>query len=112
MRLPRLTHAVLLETPERVTDGAGGFVQSWRVLGTLWAEINPRGGRETAQEGMRVSRVSHLVVVRGAPIGAPDRPKPEQRFRMGARVFVIRAVKERDPDGRYLICHVDEEAAV
>ncbi|MEM1004270.1 MAG: head-tail adaptor protein, partial [Pseudomonadota bacterium] len=43
--------------------------------------------------------------------GSSMRPAPDQRFREGARQFVIRAVAERDPRGQYLTCFADEEVA-
>ena len=111
MSVPNLSHALILEAPERVSDGAGGFVEGWIALGTLWAEITARTGRETAGKGAPISRVAYKIVVRGAPFGAPSRPKPEQRFREGARLFRILAVAERDPEGRYLTCFAEEEVA-
>jgi hypothetical protein len=39
------------------------------------------------------------------------RPRPEQRFREGSRVYLIRAVAELAHEGRYLVCFADEEAA-
>lgn len=112
MSVPRLNRALVLEAPERVSDGAGGYVEGWVVLGTLWAEISARSGRETAHGGAPVSRASYRITVRGAPYGAPDRPKPQQRFRDGARVFTIEAVTERDGAGRYLTCFAEEEVVV
>ena len=44
----------------------------------------------------------YRIVVRGAPVGAPSRPRPEQRLREGGRVFYILTVAEHDADGRYL----------
>lgn len=112
MTVPVLSRALVLEEPDRVGDGAGGFSEGWITLGTLWAEITARTGRETALSGAPVSRVSYKIVVRGAPYGAPDRPKPQQRFRDGARIYTIQAVAERDPEGRYLTCFADEEVVV
>ncbi|MGJ8628344.1 MAG: head-tail adaptor protein [Sulfitobacter sp.] len=112
MTVPVLSRALVLEEPGRVGDGAGGFSEGWITLGTLWAEITARTGRETALSGAPVSRVSYKIVVRGAPYGAPDRPKPQQRFRDGARIYTIQAVAERDPEGRYLTCFADEEVVV
>lgn len=112
MSVPVLNRALVLEEPMRVSDGAGGFSEGWTTLGTLWAEVTARTGREAAQGGAAVSRVSYKIVVRGAPFGAPDRPLPEQRFREGTRVFSIQAVAERDPEGRYLTCFADEEVVV
>ncbi|MDG1168716.1 MAG: head-tail adaptor protein [Sulfitobacter sp.] len=112
MNLPRLNQALILEAPERVSDGAGGYTQGWIVVGSVWAEITARTGREAASGGVPVSRVSYKIVVRGAPFGTPERPQPEQRFRQGARVFTIHAVAERDPEGRYLTCFAQEEMVV
>lgn len=112
MKLPVLGHALVLEAPERMSDGAGGFVEGWVALGTVWAQIEARAGRETASSNTAVSRMSHKITVRGAPFGTPQRPKPQQRLRDGARVFAIQAVAEADRLGRYLICFVDEEEVV
>jgi head-tail adaptor len=112
MTVPVLGHALILETPEQVGDGAGGFHQVWAAVGTHWAEITVRSGRETATSGTAISRVTCKIVVRGAPWGSPERPKPQQRFRHGTRVFTIEAVAERDPEGRYLTCFAQEELAI
>ena len=112
MSLPNLNHALVLETPEQVGDGAGGFIQVWTALGTLWAEIDARSGRETDRSGAPVSRASYRITVRGAPWGTIERPRPHQRFRDGTRIFAIEAVTERDEVGRYLVCHAREEVVV
>lgn len=112
MSLPHLNHALTLEAPERISDGAGGYTEVWLALGTLWAEITARTGRETDHGGAPVSRVGYRITVRGAPFGAASRPKPEQRFRDGQRKFTIQAVAERDPEGRYLTCFAEEEVVV
>ncbi|KIN60747.1 Head-tail adaptor [Sulfitobacter noctilucae] len=112
MSLPRLNQALVLEAPERVSDGSGGFIEGWIVLGTLWAEIKAGSGRETANIGAPTSRVGYKITVRGAPFGTPERPKPQQRLRHGTRIFTIEAVAERHPEGRYLTCFAQEEVAV
>ena len=112
MKAPVLGHALILEAPERVSDGAGGYVQGWIALGTIWAEIQARAGRETAESGAPISRTGYRIIVRGAPYGAPSRPMPEQRLRDGNRVFTIQAVAARDANGRYLVCYADEEVVV
>ncbi|MEX0364628.1 MAG: phage head closure protein [Ruegeria sp.] len=111
MKAPRLNRRLVLEAPVRSADGAGGYTESWAVLGTLWAEVSARSGSERSIAGVPVSRVSYRIVVRGAPEGSSMRPAPDQRFRDGARRFVIRAVAERDPAGQYLTCFADEEVA-
>lgn len=112
MSRPHLNRALTLEAPQRVSDGAGGFTVSWTPLGTLWAEVTARTGRETVQGGAAVSRMAFRIVVRGAPQGSPERPAPEQRFRDGGRLFTIQAVSECDAQGRYLTCFAEEELAI
>ena len=87
----------------------GGYQTQWVALGQLWAGLKPRGGKESESGGATVSSVSYTITVRGAPQGSPARPKPEQRFRDGNRIFRIRAVTERDDAGMYLTCFADEE---
>lgn len=111
MSLPVLSRRLVLEAPARLPDGAGGAIESWSTLGELWADLRPRTGRERAEAGEPVSTMSYRIVVRGAPVGSVQRPKPEQRFRDGARLYLIRAVAEHDPAGRYLVCFADEEVA-
>jgi len=112
MKRPHLNRALTLEAPQRVSDGAGGFVESWVPLGMLWAEVTARTGRETAQSGAAVSRMAYKIIVRGAPQGGLERPTAQQRFRDGARIFTIQAVTEADHAGRYLTCFAQEETAV
>lgn len=111
MRAPRLNRRLVLESPDRVPDGAGGFREAWRPLGELWAEIRPGLGREVRQDFAVIAAMHYRVVVRAAPFGAPSRPRPEQRLREGARVLRIHAVGEHDPEGRYLTCFAYEEVA-
>ena len=107
--VPKLNRLLALEAPQRVPDGSGGFTEIWVELGKLWAEITPRSGRETAGAAMPLARVPLKIVVRGAPVGSDARPKPEQRFRDGTRVFRIEAVTEHVRDARFLVCFAEEE---
>lgn len=109
MRAPRLNRKLVLEEAQRVADGAGGFTLTWVALGALWAAVDAGTGRERAGAVAPVSSVPYRITVRGAPQGAPSRPKPDQRLRDGARVFQITAVTEADGGGQYLMCFAQEE---
>ena len=111
MSAVRLNRRLILEAPQRLGDGAGGFTQAWIALGEVWADVRARAGREKAGEAVAISTVGYKIVVRGAPYGSDQRPQPDQRFREGARLFRILAVAERDPEGRYLTCFAEEEVA-
>lgn len=109
MKAPNLNRVLTLEAVARSPDGAGGFTEAWTALGTLWAEVRPGAGNDVLGEERMLSAVPYRVTVRAMPTGAPSRPKAGQRFREGTRVFLIQAVTERDPDGRYLTCFSREE---
>ncbi|MGJ8610790.1 MAG: head-tail adaptor protein [Octadecabacter sp.] len=106
---PRLNRQLVLEAPTQVADGAGGYTQGWVALGTLWANVKASTGREAAGVAATLSRVAYKIIVRGAPTGSDARPKANQRFVDGTRVFVILAVAEHDTDARFLMCTAQEE---
>jgi head-tail adaptor len=110
-RRVQLNRRLVLEAPVRVLDGAGGHIETWTALGTLWASVSARTGRESASEFLTLSTVAYRIVVRAAPDGAVSRPKPEQRFREGNRVYRILSVAEFDPGAHYLICYAREEVS-
>ncbi|MBI1217474.1 MAG: head-tail adaptor protein [Rhodobacteraceae bacterium] len=111
MSAPRLNRALLLEALARQPDGAGGYADSWAAVGTLWAELRPGVGRAVAVDPVAGSIAGYRITVRAAPVGAPSRPRPDQRFREGVRVFRIMAVAEADAEGRFLTCFAQEEVA-
>jgi head-tail adaptor len=112
MKEVKLTRKLVLEEPQKVSDGAGGFTEVWLALGVLWADVRAGTGREREAAGLfTVSTVPYRITVRAAPHGAPSRPKPDQRFRDGERLFRIMAVTERDAEGRYLECYAREEVS-
>ncbi len=108
MSVPVLSRKLVLESRQNTPDGAGGVDPAWAPLGTLWADVSARTGSEAVVGGRRTSRKRFRIVVRAAPFGAPSRPRPDQRFREGERVFPIYAVAEFDAAGHYLICECEE----
>ncbi|MEP3054394.1 phage head closure protein [Ascidiaceihabitans sp.] len=106
---PRLNRRLTLEAPDHLSDGAGGFSQSWTAVGVLWAEVVARTGREATQSGAPLSEVSYKITVRAAPVGHIQRPTSQQRFRDGNRIFRIQAVAETNMGACYLTCFANEE---
>ena len=101
----RLRKRVVLEKPVDTPDSFGGFTRSWLSGATLAADIVPlRAGEGEFGEG-HAGLVSHRIVIRGrSDIASGD------RLRLGARIFEIRAIHDRDEDGRYLTCLTREKA--
>ncbi|WP_370158627.1 head-tail adaptor protein, partial [Salipiger bermudensis] len=55
MSIPLLNRRLVLEAPVVSPDGAGGQMESWTAMGTLWAEIRPKTGREATGEAGAMS---------------------------------------------------------
>lgn len=111
MSAPVLNRRLVLEDVTRITDGAGGFTEDWQPLGTLWACLKAGSGRERLGGTLTVSAMPYRITVRAAPSGAASRPRPDQRFRDGERIFRILAVADDDGGRRYLTCHCTEEVS-
>jgi head-tail adaptor len=101
---------LVLERAAKVPDGAGGVVTGWTAQGTLWADVQIAGGRETLVGPRGASVQEYRITVPATPHGASSRPTAQDRFRHGARVFHILAVGEVDAKGRLLRCRAVEEA--
>jgi head-tail adaptor len=108
VRPPRLRRRLLLEERVSLPDGSGGFAVSWQPLGALSADMVASAGREDFVAAQLRPRVRYRILVRCAPVGSPSRPRPEQRFREGERVFNILTVAEADPAGRFLEIQAEE----
>jgi len=104
-RMVRLDRRLVLEDPMRDPDGAGGFTETWTALGHVWANVVPQSGRETGD----ISAMRYRITLRRAPFGAPSRPRPDQRFRDGNRIFQIEAVTDLHDDPRHIVCFALEE---
>ncbi|MFZ7090420.1 phage head closure protein [Primorskyibacter sp. 2E233] len=104
-----LSRRLTLERAERVPDGAGGYTQTWVVLGTVWGDVQARTGRVATGEAGAVSVTGYRIAVRAAPLGHSNRPEPGQRFGLQGRQFRIDAVTEDPKRNLYLICDCKEE---
>jgi head-tail adaptor len=109
MKAPLLNRKLTLQEAQRAADGAGGYVLEWVDLGALWADVRAGSGRERAGDTLTLATMPYRITVRAAPLNSPRRPRPEQRFRDGARLFRILAVGELDARGQYLVCFAQEE---
>ncbi|MHA7873876.1 head-tail adaptor protein [Roseivivax sp.] len=110
MSAPQLSRRVTLERRLTAPDGVGGQAGGWQALGTLWAEMTPRAGREGRGAGGTLARAGYRVTIRALPEGSASRPRVTDRLRLGGRVFEILAVQEADAAARYLVLTVEERA--
>lgn len=90
-----LSHRLVLEAPVEVDDGAGGRTRDFAAVTTLWAALTPLAGRYATEAAAAGATITHRIVIRARP-GLTTR----HRFRAGARVFQLLAI--RAPHPRFL----------
>lgn len=104
-----LNRPMVLEQASVTPDGAGGHATVWTALGTLWCEVRAGAGSERRGLIAPEGRMLFRIFLRAAPQGSPQRPRPDQRLREGARIFTVLAVSEADSSGAWLVCTAREE---
>lgn len=103
-RIGALRHRLVLEAPVRTADGGGGATIAWTPAAEIWAGIEPITGSESVLAEGIAGRVSHEIVVRHQ-----SGVEPAMRFRLGSRIFEIKAVLDVDERRRMLRCFCREE---
>ncbi len=94
-----------LEAAPPVPDGQGGAVLTWTVAASLWARIEPASFSFDETAGQMRGQLTHRIWIR-----ARDGVVEGMRFRKGARLFIIRTIRDPDETGRYLVCLCEEGA--
>lgn len=98
-----------LEARQDVSDGAGGFVETWVARGNLWANVVARSGSGRSGEFGASARQVLKITMRAAPQGHPARPKSGERLIDGGRVYTVLAVHEDEGAARFLTLAAREE---
>ena len=97
-----LNRRLTLEEPVETDDGAGGVTRDYQTLATLWAEVTPVAARGEVVAAALGATVTHRIVIRRNPDVTI-----RHRFRDGARIFRIVAMRERQ-NGRFLEIQAEE----
>ena len=101
----QLTARLDLEAAIPTPDGQGGAALDWTVAASLWARIEPTNFGFAELAGQMRGQLTHRIWIR-----ARDGVTEGMRFRKGARMFSIRAVRDPDETGRFLVCLCEEGA--
>lgn len=94
---------LVLEGPVEVPDSIGGAAISYQAIATLWGEVIAKSGRETSEGERLAGAVETRIRIRFR-----DAIDARMRFRLGARIFAIRAAFDADGTRRWTTCLVDE----
>jgi len=100
----QMTARLDLEAPVATPDGQGGAALTWNVVASLWARIEPVSFQVAEEASAERGTISHRIWVRYREDIAAG-----QRFRKGARIFVVKLVRDPDETRRYLVCQCEEE---
>ncbi len=98
----QMRRRVIVEAPQRISDGAGGFMETWAEVAAVWARVSARSGAERVRADRLASVVSHNITIRWR-----GDVLPTMRIKLGQRVFSIIATLE-DERRRILICECEE----
>jgi len=108
MMRAKFSRRLIRQVRVRVPDGAGGYGAAWQERGALWGDVDGRsGGRRVTEPGSE-TRLKARITIHALPQNHPDRPRPGDRLRDGARRYAVEAVHESDETGRYLVCFASE----
>lgn len=102
-RIGAMRHRVTIEQPLRTGDEGGGAEITWQPVATVWAEIQPKTGREVFESDQLGGRVTHDVRMRYR-----DGVTPKMRIFHAGRTFDIRFAANAGERGEWLICACEE----
>jgi SPP1 family predicted phage head-tail adaptor len=89
---------VTIQNVAQVSDGQGGFTETWNDGSTVWASIEPLKGYEKVQAMQMQSPQTHKVTMRyTAEVTAAS------RIRYGDRIFWVKEVLDPEERQRFLI---------
>jgi head-tail adaptor len=96
-----LKYRLVLEAPVETPDGAGGVSRGYQAVASVWAALTATSDRADATAAALGAVVTHRIVIRSGP-----EVTTRHRFRLGARIFRVVAVRALD-DG-FLAIHAEE----
>jgi head-tail adaptor len=100
---------LLLERATAVTDGGGGWSETWAEVGAIWAAVRMRSGSMRDTEFGETPRLRLRITTPEVPEGHPVRVRRGDRLRDGLRVYGVSAVHEGE--GRTLVVLAAEEVS-
>lgn len=102
VRIGDLRHRITFQTLSRVSDGQGGFTETWTNLATVWAYVRPVSSRERTFAAQVQYQRSHEVIIRHR-----TDITQEMRFTYDSRTFQIKGALR--PDERKFFLFIDAE---
>ena len=87
MRAGQLRHRVILQALVNTPDAAGGNIETWVNVATVWGKVEPIRGREFWAAQQANTSLDTVVTIRYL-----EGITPLNRVKFGARIFKIHTV--------------------
>ncbi|CAN5262594.1 phage head closure protein [soil metagenome] len=100
-----LRHRLTIQTLSKVSDGQGGYAETWSDGQTVWASIEPLKGYERLQAMQMQTPVTHKIVIRYR-----EGVTTASRFLLGERIFWVKEVINESERNRFLNIKAIERA--
>jgi SPP1 family predicted phage head-tail adaptor len=92
-----LRDRLTIQNVSRVSDGQGGFTETWNDGTTVWANITPMKGYEKFQAMQMQTPLTHKIAMRYT-----SEVTTASRLKFGTRVFEVKEVINIEERGRFL----------
>jgi len=102
-----LKRRVTIQTVRRVSDGQGGFTESWVDGDTVWASIEPKRAYERFQAMQTAVPASHEIIMRFR-----RDVTSACRLKYGTRVFEVKEAINQSEQSRFLSIKAIETVSV
>lgn len=102
----QLRHRIELQEETKVSDGAGGWVDTWATYATVWAKIKPLSGTEGIFGMQLQDTITHDILIRYRPGVVPA-----HRVKYGDRLFNIRQAINLEERNRWIDLRAEEGVA-
>jgi len=104
MRIGDLNKQITLQYPTKVSDGMGGFTETWTDADTIWAAIWPISANELVRSMQQTMEISHRFRIRYRNVLRPD-----WRIKYGNRYFNIVSIINPNEKNKLLDLMCKEE---
>ncbi|WP_020471469.1 phage head closure protein [Zavarzinella formosa] len=92
-----MKNRVTIQAVSRLSDGQGGYAESWVDGATVWASIEPYSGYQKFQAMQLQTPVTHKISMRYRPDVATG-----TRLKYGDRFFSVEEALNVNEEGRFL----------
>lgn len=93
-----------LEAPVELDDGEGGVARTWDAIADVWAAVRPLAMDERTIADRETPLLKYRITLRHR-----DDVSEVNRFRLGSRILIVRALRDPDERGEFLECLAEEE---